>query len=86
MKKINKIKKENEKYSKILEKVLKLLQILKSNDLDVEEILENLSITDDDDLEDDSNSDDISSIHLKKNSDNNSVINSEFSHFKSEGE
>ena len=87
LKKINKIKKENEKYSKILEKVLKLLQILKSNGLDVEEILENLSITDDDDLENDSNSDDdISSIHSKKSSDNNSAINSEFSHFKSEGE
>lgn len=86
LKKINKIKKENDKYAKILEKVLKLLQILKSNGLDVEEILENLSCTDEEDVDNDSNSDDISSINSKKSSDNNSAINSEISHFKSEGE
>ena len=86
LKKINKIKKENEKYSKILEKVLKLLQILKSNGLDVEEILENLSCTDEEDSNNSSNSDDISSIHSKNISDNNSEINSDISHFKSEGE
>ena len=43
-KKTSKLKKENEKYSKIFGKVLKLLQILKQNGLNVEEILENLSI------------------------------------------
>jgi len=89
IKKVEKIKKENEKYSKILEKVLKLLQILKSNGLDVEEILENLSETEDEN-ENNSYSEEIidnnSSFNSKKSSENNFGINSEFSHFKSEGE
>ena len=84
LKKIHKIKKENEKYAKILEKVLKLLHILKSNGLDVEEILENLSYTEED-IENNSNSDDISSINSKKSS-SNSGMNNEFAHFKSEEE
>ena len=92
LKKVEKIKKENEKYSKILEKVLKLLQILKNNGLNVEEILENLSETDDE-FDNNSNSDeneneneDNSSFNSKKSSENNFAINSEFSNFKSEGE
>ena len=87
LKKINKIKKENEKSAKILEKVLKLLQILKNNGLDVEEIIENLSCTEeDDDLESNTNSDDDINSMISKKSDQNSPINSEKSHFKSEGE
>ena len=85
--KIEKIKKENERYSQILEKVLKLLQILKKKGLDVEDILENLSETEDE-FENNSNS------YENKNSENSSFnssennfeINSNFSHFKSEGE
>ena len=86
IKKVDKIKKENEKYSKILEKVLKLLQILKKNGLDIEEILENLSETEDE-LDNNSYSEeDNSSFHSKKSSENNYGINSEFSRFNSEGE
>lgn len=84
--KINKIKKENDKSAKILEKVIKLLQILKNNGLDVEEILENLSYTeDDDDLESNTNSDDIGSINSKLYN-KNSPINSENYFSKNEGE
>ena len=88
IRKVDKIRKENEKYSKILEKVLKLLKILKNNGLDVEEILENLSETED---ELDKNSfseekEDNSSFNSKKSFEKNYEINSEFSHFKSEGE
>ena len=83
LKKIHKIKKENDKYAKILEKVLKLLQILKSNGLDVEEILENLSYTEDEEIE--NNSDDISSINSNK-SNRNYELNSENPHLKSDGE
>ena len=88
IKKVDKIKKENEKYSKILEKVLKLLQVLKNNGLDVEEILENLSESEDE-LDNNSYSeenDDNNSFLSKKSSENNIGLNSEFSHFKSEGE
>ena len=65
--------------------MLKLLQILKNNGLDVEEILENLSYSEDEDLDNNSNSDDITSLNNTKKS-RNTIINSEFSHFKSEGE
>ena len=77
-KKTSKLKKENEKYSKILGKVLKLLQILKQNGLDVEEILENLSSTEDDDEDVDNNScsGNLSSIHSKNSSRNYSVNHS----------
>jgi hypothetical protein len=85
LKKVNKIKKENDKYAKILEKVLKLLQILKSNGLDVEEILENLSYTEEDDFENNSNSDDISSLNSSK-SFKKYELNSENPNLKSEGE
>lgn len=86
LKKIEKIKKENDKSAQILEKVIKLLQILKTNGLDVEELLENISYSeDDDDLENNTYSDDFSSINSKQ-SKKNSGINSEKSHFKSEGE
>ena len=90
LKKVEKIKKENEKYSKILDKVLKLLKLLKNNGLDVEEILENLSETDDE-LDNNSNSDDVgneenTSFNSKNSYENNKEINSDFSHFKSEGE
>ena len=89
MKKVEKIKKENEKYSKILEKVLKLLQVLKNNGLDVEDILENLSETEDENginSYSEENVDNNSSFNSKKSSENNFGINSEFSNFKSEGE
>ena len=87
--KIEKIKKENEKYSQILEKVLKLLQILKKKGLNIEEILENLSETEDD-LNNSNNSYENklseNSSFNSKSSENNFEINSNLSHFKSEGE
>ena len=89
IKKVDKIKKENEKYSKILEKVLKVLKKLKNNGLNVEEILENLSETEEDELDNNSNSDDFdenSSFNSKKSTINNIEMNSNFSHFKSEAE
>ena len=60
-----------------------MLQILKNNGLEIEEILENLSETEEDDeLENDSNSyENISNNDII----NDSSINSEISHFKSEG-
>ena len=85
LKKVNKIKKENDKYAKILEKVLKLLQILKSNGLDVEEILENLSYTEEEDFENNSNSDGISSLNSSK-SIKKYELNLENPSLKSEGE
>ena len=87
--KIEKIKKENEKYSQILEKVLKLIQILKKKGLNIEEILENLSETEDD-LNNSNNSYENklseNSSFNSKSSENNFEINSNLSHFKSEGE
>ena len=47
-------------------KSLKLLYILKNNGLNFEEILENLSYNEDEDLGDNSNLDDISLINSKK--------------------
>ena len=89
MNKIEKIKKENERYSQILEKVLKLLQILKKKGLNIEEILENLSETEDD-LNNSNNSYENklseNSSFNSKSSENNFEINSNLSHFKSEGE
>ena len=61
------------------------MQILKSNGLDVEDILENLSYTEDEELENNSNSDDISSSNSSK-SINKCELNSENPNIKSEGE
>ena len=91
LKKVEKIKKENEKYSQILQKVLKLIQILKKKGLNIEEILDNLSETEDD-LENFSNSyenenNEYSSFNSKKSSENNFFeINSNFSGIKSDGD
>ena len=88
--KIEKIKKENEKYSQILEKVLKLLQILKKKGINIYEILENLSETEDD-LDNNSNNsyenkNSENSSFNSKSSENNFELNSNMSHFKSEGD
>ena len=43
IKKINKIKKENDKYASTLDKIIKLIKLLKNNGFDVQDILKNLS-------------------------------------------